>query len=70
MITAFAPGLGLTATLSYDALTRPWVYTKGSGAVYPQMDLNVPLYDVTAYYTAVRNRWIGTGDYATDQPAR
>ncbi len=34
------------------------------------LNLNVPLYDETAYYAAVRNRWIGTGDYATDQPAR
>ena len=34
------------------------------------LSLNVPLYDETAYYNAVRNRWIGTGDYATDQPAR
>ncbi len=34
------------------------------------MNLNVPIYDERAYYTAVRNRWIGTGDYATDQPGR
>ena len=34
------------------------------------LNLNVPLYDETAYYKAVRNRWIGTGDYATDQPSR
>jgi len=32
--------------------------------------LPVPLYDETAYYNAVRERWIGLGDYATDQPAR
>jgi outer membrane protein len=34
------------------------------------LNLNVPLYDETAYYNAVRNRWIGTGDFATDQPGR
>jgi outer membrane protein len=34
------------------------------------LNLNVPLYDETAYYNAVRDRWIGTGDYATDQPGR
>jgi len=34
------------------------------------LNLNVPLYDETAYYNAVRSKWIGTGDYATDQPAR
>ena len=32
--------------------------------------LPVPYYDETAYYNAVRDRWIGTGDYATDQPGR
>ncbi len=34
------------------------------------MNLPVALYDETAYYNAVRNRWNGTGDYATDQPGR
>lgn len=34
------------------------------------LNLQVPFYDETAYYNAVRNRWIGTGDYATDQPGR
>mgnify|MGYP001796151158 CR=1 FL=1 len=32
--------------------------------------LPVPLYDETAYYKAVKDRWIGLGDYATDHPAR
>ncbi|MBV9249910.1 MAG: secretion protein, partial [Acetobacteraceae bacterium] len=34
------------------------------------LHLNVPLYDETAYYNAVKNRWVGLGDYATDQPGR
>ena len=34
------------------------------------LHLNVPLYDDTAYYKAVKDRWIGLGDYATDQPGR
>jgi outer membrane protein len=34
------------------------------------LGLAVPLYDETGYYKAVRNLWIGTGDYATDQPGR
>ncbi len=34
------------------------------------LNLPVPLYDETAYYQAVKSRWIGTGDYATDQPGR
>lgn len=35
-------------------------------------DLNLPVayYDETAYYNAVRNKWIGTGDQAVDQPGR
>jgi outer membrane protein len=32
--------------------------------------LPVPLYDETAYYNAVRNKWAGTGDQATGQPGR
>ncbi len=34
------------------------------------LHLPVPLYDDTAYYNAVKNRWAGLGDYATDQPGR
>ena len=34
------------------------------------LNLSVPLYDVTAYYKAVKDRWIGTGDFATGQPGR
>ena len=34
------------------------------------LNLNVPLYDDTAYYNAVRQRWFGTGDYAVGQPGR
>ncbi len=34
------------------------------------LNLNVPLYDDTAYYHAVRNRMFGTSDYATEQPGR
>jgi outer membrane protein len=35
-------------------------------------DLHLPvaLYDETAYYNAVKDRWAGLGDYATDQPGR
>ena len=34
------------------------------------LNLNVPLYDDTAYYRAIRDRLFGTGDYATRQPGR
>jgi outer membrane protein len=34
------------------------------------LNLQVPLYDEKAYYTAVHDLWVGTGDFATDQPGR
>lgn len=34
------------------------------------LSLNVPYYDDTAYYNAVKNLWIGTGDFAAGQPGR
>ena len=34
------------------------------------MNLNVPLYDETAYYKAVKDRLWGTGDHALSQPGR
>jgi outer membrane protein len=34
------------------------------------LHLPVPLYDDTAYYNAVKDKWAGLGDYATNQPGR
>jgi outer membrane protein len=34
------------------------------------LHLPVPLYDETAYYQAVKDKWVGLGDYATSQPGR
>ena len=34
------------------------------------LHLPVPLYDETAYYQAVKDKWGGLGDYATNQPGR
>jgi outer membrane protein len=34
------------------------------------LHLPVPLYDETSYYNAVKDRWAGLGDYATQQPGR
>lgn len=34
------------------------------------LNLPVPLYDDKAYYRRVHDLWIGTGDFATDQPGR
>ncbi|MDE2333538.1 MAG: TolC family outer membrane protein [Rhodospirillales bacterium] len=34
------------------------------------LGLHVPIYNETAYYNAVKDKWIGTGDAATNQPGR
>jgi outer membrane protein len=34
------------------------------------LNLQVPLYDEKAYYHAVHDLWVGTGDFATEQPGR
>jgi outer membrane protein len=34
------------------------------------LHLPVPLYDETAYYNAVKDKWVGLGDQATNQPGR
>lgn len=34
------------------------------------LHLGVPLYDETAYYNEVKNKWFGLGDSATGQPGR
>lgn len=34
------------------------------------LHLPVPLYDDTAYYQAVKDRWVGLSDYAISQPGR
>ncbi len=46
------------------------VASAGGRLTARDLNLNVPLYDETAYYKAVRNRLIGTGDQATNQPGR
>lgn len=56
--------LGSLITASYG------VAAAGGRLTARDLNLNVPLYDETAYYKAVRNRVIGTGDQATNQPGR
>jgi len=34
------------------------------------LHLGVPLYDETAYYNEVKDKWVGLDDYATGQPGR
>ncbi len=52
-------------------VTASYQVAQGVGRLSARdLSLKVPLYDETAYYKAVKNKWIGTGDYATDQPGR
>jgi hypothetical protein len=66
--TSFTTGLGATTNITYAPLTQAGVYTKGSGAVYPQQDVQGPLYVVSqvdaptgvgspAFYTSTYHYW-------------
>ena len=48
----FINGHGATTTVAYAPLTNPAVYTKGSGALYPNRDFQAPLYVVSSYATS------------------
>ncbi len=41
-------GLGATTAVNYTPLTNSSVYTKGNGAVYPEIDVQIPLYVVSS----------------------
>lgn len=49
---AITNGLGTTTTLTYKPLTDSSVYTKASGAVYPYVDIQSPLYVVSSVATS------------------
>ncbi|NVN11334.1 secretion protein, partial [Nguyenibacter vanlangensis] len=57
-------GLGNLVTASYGVAAAIGRLTASD------LQLNVPLYDETAYYNAVRNRLWGMNDYAQNQPGR
>ena len=59
---ALTTGLGAVTNITYKPLTDNSVYTKGSGAVYPYLDLQAPLY-VVSHVT--NSDGIG-GNYAMD----
>ncbi|RTL56533.1 MAG: hypothetical protein EKK46_04160, partial [Rhodocyclaceae bacterium] len=48
VIGSIAQGTGLMTTVTYGPLTNSSLYTKGTGAVYPQVELMPPLYVVTS----------------------
>jgi RHS repeat-associated protein len=44
LMTSVSNGVGATVTVSYDRLNHGTIYTKGTGAVYPNSDLIGPYY--------------------------
>ena len=50
-IKAVTDGLGNTPRISYTTLTEPSVYTKGTGAVFPVLDVQAPLHVVSSVQT-------------------
>jgi hypothetical protein len=61
-------GLGMAAATLGCVAEPHQTVSAGTSAVSGVTAL--PLYDETSYYNAVKSRWFGLGDYATDQPGR
>ena len=81
LATLLAPSSGSAVIAGHDIVRAPEKvrahvgFLAASTALYGRLTardlhLPVPLYDETAYYQAVKDRWVGLGDYATEQPAR
>lgn len=49
IVKSVADGYGNTVTVNYAPLTDSQVYTKGSGATYPIVDITAPMYVVKDY---------------------
>lgn len=47
-LTTITNGLGASTTVAYKPLTDVSVYSKGTGSVYPVMDIKVPIYVVSS----------------------
>jgi RHS repeat-associated protein len=52
LLTLITDGHGLSTTINYSSIAAPSVYTKGSGAVYPEQDFQGPIYVVASYATS------------------
>ncbi len=48
-LTVIVDGYGHTNRITYKPLTDPTVYTKGTGATYPQSEMQGPIYVVAAH---------------------
>jgi RHS repeat-associated protein len=49
LVSKISDGIGMTVTLAYAPLSDGDVYTAGSAAVYPTLDIRSPLYVVSHY---------------------
>jgi hypothetical protein len=47
LISSITTGLGATISITYKPLTQGSVYQKDAGAIYPQLDLQSPIYVVS-----------------------
>jgi RHS repeat-associated protein len=52
LLTVVTHGNGAATTVQYASLADTTVYTKGSGALYPEQDFQGPLYVVASYTTS------------------
>lgn len=50
-VSSFTDGFGNSTQISYASLTLPSVYTKGTGCIYPLVDLAAPLHVVSTVKT-------------------
>ena len=50
-LTTITNGLNDVTSITYKPLTDPTVYTKGSGAAYPEVDIQAPMYVVSHHDT-------------------
>ncbi|NEP09959.1 MAG: hypothetical protein F6K14_07000 [Symploca sp. SIO2C1] len=52
LITQIENGIGQVISIEYEPLTNQSIYTKGSGANYPEADVQLPVYVVSRYEIA------------------
>jgi outer membrane protein len=70
-LAGWRPTVIMAGSAGYgDGMSRQFTKSGNGGFPIARTDRAMPLYDETAYYNAVKDKWTGLGDYATDQPGR
>jgi outer membrane protein len=70
-LAGWRPTVIMAGSAGYgDGMSRQFTKSGNGGFPIARTDRGMPLYDETAYYNAVKDKWAGLGDYATDQPGR